>query len=186
MFNKIRDIFKQVFNSVKLPGTRKEPKTEKPEDKKTKKRSKKPKKPEKPDTKPENEPVTNKSKKSKLAKAVQNQLDKFRKVEITKQEAYRRMGIKDDSVYTVGNKEISAKDIDKYLKEHGYDMTEYFLGNTADFKYNKKTYRKQQSRFAYKISQLAADKSLDQDYVDALTVMMLGSDIAFDYTTVYK
>lgn len=185
MFNKIRDIFKQVYKSVRLPGRKEQKQEKKPEDRK-KKRDKKPKKPEKPESEPKNEPVISKPKKSKLAKAIENQLDKFRKIEITKQEAYRRMGIKDESVYTVGNKEISAKDIDKYLKQHGYDMTEYFLGNTADFKYNKKTYRKQQSRFADKISQLAKDKSLDQDYVDALTVMMLGSDIAFDYTTVYK
>lgn len=184
MFNKIRDIFKQVQKAITSQGvTRKEKRSKQREEKKKTKKSKKPEAPP-PDEIPEEKPKP--PKKSKLSKTIEKQLDKFRKVEITKQEAYRRMGIKDDSVYTVGNKEISARDIDKYLKEHGIDMTDYFLGSTKDYKYRKKTYKKQQQKFADKISELAADKSLDQDYIDALTVIMLGSDIAFDYMTVYK
>lgn len=184
MFNKIRNIFENVKKAITSQGvTRKEKKSKQSEEKRKEKRSKKPKAP--PEEKPEDEKVKP-AKKSKLSKAIEKQFDKFRRVEITKQEAYRRMGIKDDSVYSVGNKEISAHDIDTYLKNHGIDMTDYFLGSTKDYKYRKRTYKKQQQKFADKIAELARDESLDQDYVDALTVMMLGSDIAFDYMTVYK
>lgn len=185
MFNKIRDIFKQVQLAITTQGVTRKEKREKQRQEK-KRKTKKSKKSEAPKDEPLPEQKSEPVKKSKLSKAVEKQLDKFRKVEITKQEAYRRMGIKDDTVYTVGDKEISAYDIDVYLKKHGIDMIDYFLGSTKDYKYRKKTYKKQQSKFADKIADLAKDTSLDQDYVDALTVMMLGSDIAFDYMTVYK
>lgn len=182
-FNKISDTFSKVRNVfTKQTEKRKEKKQQKQQkQQKEKKQSKQPEKAPEPEKIPEP-----KKKKSKLAKTVENQLDKFRKVSITKQEAYRRMGIADDLVYKVGDKSISTKDIDRYLKSKGIDMTDFFLGSTANFKYNKKSYQKQKKKFNDKILELYKDENIDDSYVDALNVMMFGADIGFDYNKLYK
>lgn len=183
-FNKISDTFSKVRNVF----------TKQTEKRKEKKQRQKPQKPQKekksskqPEKAPEPEKIPEpKKKKSKLAKTVENQLDKFRKVSITKQEAYRRMGIADDLVYKVGDKSITTKDIDRYLKSKGIDMTDFFLGSTANFKYNKKSYQKQKKKFNDKILELYRNEDIDDSYIDALNVMMFGADIGFDYNKLYK
>lgn len=184
-FNKISDTFSKVRNVfTKQTGQekRKEKKQQKPQKpQKEKKKSKQPEKAPEPEKIPEP-----KKQKSKLAKTVENQLDKFRKVSITKQEVYRRMGIADDLVYKVNDKSISTKDIDRYLKSKGIDMIDFFLGSTANFKYNKKSYQKQKKKFNDKILELYRNEDIDDDYVDALNIMMFGADIGFDYNKLYK
>lgn len=183
-FNKISDIFSKVKNVfTKQTEKRKEKKQQKQQKpQKEKKQSK-----QQSEKAPEPEKIPEpKKKKSKLAKTVENQLDKFRKVSITKQEAYRRMGIADNLVYKVGDKSISTKDIDRYLKSKGIDMTEFFLGSTANFKYNKKSYQKQKKKFNDKILELYKDENIDDNYIDALNVMMFGADIGFNYSQIYK
>ena len=184
-FNKISNTFSKVKNVfTRQTGTRKEKKQrqkpQKPQKEKKQKKQQSEKTPE-----PEKIPEPKKQK-SKLAKTVENQLDKFRKISITKQEAYRRMGIADDLVYKVGDKSISTKDIDRYLKSKGIDMTDFFLGSTANFKYKKKSYQKQKKKFNDKILELYRNEDIDDNYVDALNVMMFGADIGFDYNKLYK
>ena len=178
-FSKVKNVFTRQTGTEKRKEKKQRQKPQKPQ--KEKKQSKQPEKAPEPEKIPEP-----KKQKSKLAKTVENQLDKFRKISITKQEAYRRMGIADDLVYKVGDKSISTKDIDRYLKSKGIDMTDFFLGSTANFKYKKKSYQKQKKKFNDKILELYRNEDIDDNYVDALNVMMFGADIGFDYNKLYK
>lgn len=182
MFNRLKNVFSQVkkqFTSTLTGITERNKRKNK--DEKTKQAAEPSKKSEeKSDIKT---PEVEKPKKKSAIKAF---VEDRKKTAITKQEAYRRMGIPDNLTYKVGDKSITISKIDKYLKSKGIDMTDYFLGSTKDYKYKKKTYDKQKKKFNDKILELYGREDIDDDYVDALNVMMFGNDIAFDYMKLYK
>lgn len=178
---KITDIFKRVSSQIRQAVTKtiestttviKERATRRREKRKTSKEAVKPdttidEKPKQPET-----PIT----------------DQREKITITKREAYRRMGIRDDLSYNVNGKKITMGMVDKYFRQNGIDITRYMLGDTKDYKYDKKTWKKQQEKFASKIENLykiADKKGLDPDMLDALNAFVLGEDIVFDYNQIF-
>lgn len=106
-------------------------------------------------------------------------------------EVARRLGIKDNSEVTVNGKDYSFEDLYEFLYDNGIDPGN-LIGAGKDFKYKAMVDLKDRTNRQNKlegIREILQDNEVDEDEIndnlEALTRLMYGDEVAFDYRKIY-
>lgn len=106
-------------------------------------------------------------------------------------EVARRLGIKDNSEVTVNGKDYSFEDLYEFLYDNGIDPGN-LIGAGKDFKYKAMVDLKDRTNRQNKlegIREILRSNEVDEDEIndnlEALTRLMYGDEVAFDYRKIY-